>query len=738
MKQIVCFHVYNDYSGSPKVLSMVLKELLQKGYSVDLVTSRGCQGALDSLDGMAGFKKSTFYYKFNDRNLVLTSLNYLWTQVYMFCYAFRYLFKPDVVFYINTIMPWGAALAGRIIGKRVIYHYHENAFAKGPHYRLYAWIMSGLAHVIICVSAYQASFLKRKNGVTVIPNALSNEFVENLHQDANRAFINKNILMLSSLKEYKGTKEFIKVACDMPQYHFTLVINDSQVNIDRYLADNKICIPHNIDVYPRQSDVALFYNQASLVVNLTNKEQAIETFGMTPLEAMTCGLPVIVPTVGGIAELVVDGRNGFRIDVQDLSKIEDAIDTILSDRNLYMAMSENALCKSKEYDINGMISKIQTIIDLNSIFLELLQVSLGKRSSLSHIPSLYEWVGLYKLSQKQSVLGVCFTGLQYIMGSTGPILSRLSTIAMPKPVYDKWIVAAALIQQKSESHKRALKELAEFLCGKGYRAIFMKGLTCAERYPEPLLRQCGDIDFVVKEEEFSDVMNALEEIAEVDHDLAHEHHGMAQMGGVPLEPHYKIHNFQNPRNDRMMRALQRSLLNSKERCIVHIGDVEVEKFPLEFEGMFLVSHMVNHTYAEGLGIRQVMDYAMWIMDLPNHNDFDMGLFNEYLRKMHMTKAARIFTCICDRCLSVDHAIMGYEYTAREIRFADKLLDDILAVGNFARGVENHPDAGWQAYWWTTKRAWRLGYLCPSEARWWPISKMVRFFDKKLNTDKYRH
>lgn len=362
MKQIVCFHVYNDYSGSPKVLSMVLKELLQKGYTVDLVTSRGCQGALDSLDGMTGFKKSTFYYKFNDKNVVLTSLNYLWTQVYMFCYAFRYLFKSDVVFYINTIMPWGAALAGRIIGKRVIYHYHENAFAKGPHYGLYAWIMSGLAHAIMCVSAYQASFLKRKNGVTVVPNALSNEFVENLHQDANRAFINKNILMLSSLKEYKGTKEFIKMACDMPQYHFTLVINDSQVNIDRYFADNKICIPHNIDVYPRQSDVALFYNQASLVINLTNKEQAIETFGMTPLEAMTCGLPVIVPTVGGIAELVVDGRNGFRIDVQDMSKIESAIDTILSDMNLYMAMSENALCKSKEYDINGMISKIQTII----------------------------------------------------------------------------------------------------------------------------------------------------------------------------------------------------------------------------------------------------------------------------------------------------------------------------------------------------------------------------------------
>lgn len=305
-KHIVCFHVYNDYSGSPKVLQMVLNGLLHKGYTVDLVTSHGGSGALDALDGIQGFRKNTFYYKFNDKNLALTFLNYLWTQIYIFCYAFRYLFRSDVVFYINTIMPWGAAIAGRLMGKRILYHYHENAFVKGPHYRLYAWIMSHLAHEIMCVSAYQASFLKRKKGVIVIPNALSREFLGKLKPNVEAAFERKNILMLSSLKEYKGTREFIKMSSDMPQYHFTLVINDTQENIDRYLTENNLITPPNLDIHPRQSDVTPFYNQASVVLNLTNKDQAIETFGMTPLEAMSCGLPVIVPTVGGIAELVVD------------------------------------------------------------------------------------------------------------------------------------------------------------------------------------------------------------------------------------------------------------------------------------------------------------------------------------------------------------------------------------------------------------------------------------------------
>lgn len=373
---------------------------------------------------------------------------------------------------------------------------------------------------------------------------------------------------------------------------------------------------------------------------------------------------------------------------------------------------------------------------LEQLFFELIRVAIGTSESLSYIPKPKEWQALYDMAKKQSLVGVCFAAIQRLPEDERP----------PELLYLTWMGMAAKTQQQCEEHRRVLKVVSEFLNGKGHRAIFMKGLTCAERYPEPLLRQCGDIDFVVKVEDFDDVMSALEEIAEVDHDLVHEHHGMAHIDSVQLEPHYKIHNYQNPKNDRMMRSMQQELLNGKDRCMMQIGDpskysgqlAEIEKFPLEFEGMFLVSHMVNHVYEEGLGLRQVMDFAFWIKDLPNHKDFDMDLYHEYLRKMHMTEAARIFTCICEKCLGIDRLIMGYAYTDKEKEFAERLLEDIMAVGNFARGAEKRPEAGWQAYWWTTKRAWRLGYLCPSEARWWPVSKFVRFFDKKLNSNKYRH
>ena len=64
---------------------------------------------------------------------------------------------------------------------------------------------------------------------------------------------------------------------------------------------------------------------------------------------MTAGLPVIVPTVGGIADIVVDGYNGYKLDVRNLSAIGDKIREIFADRELYMRLSAGALEKSREF-----------------------------------------------------------------------------------------------------------------------------------------------------------------------------------------------------------------------------------------------------------------------------------------------------------------------------------------------------------------------------------------------------
>lgn len=159
MTRIICFHLFNDYSGSPKVLKIVLEGLLKKGYQINLITSTG--GALDELLYYKNLSKHSYPYRFSN-NPIVTMLRYCMVQLYTFILTFRWLFYKDMAFYINTLLPVGPALAGRIMGKRVVYHYHENAFVKGTFYKVLATIMQKLAHEIICVSEYQASFLQQK------------------------------------------------------------------------------------------------------------------------------------------------------------------------------------------------------------------------------------------------------------------------------------------------------------------------------------------------------------------------------------------------------------------------------------------------------------------------------------------------------------------------------------------------------------------------------------------------
>lgn len=358
MKRIVCFHLFNDYSGSPKVLKMTLEELLKRGWKVDLVSSRN--GVLDELKGHANLRFFSYYYHFSTCH-ALTMLRYVAIQVYTFFWAFRYLFRRDVLFYVNTLLPAGPALAGWLMRKPVLYHYHENAFQKGFFYRMLCKWMETFATEIICVSTYQASFLKRKDKVTVVSNTVPADFVERLRPIPEEAFHRKRVLMLGSLKAYKGTLEFSELAKRLPQFQFEQVVSDTPENLNDFVERHTIDAD-NLTLFPRQNDVVPFYNRASLVLNLSNKELVIETFGLTALEAMSAGLPVIVPTVGGIAEMVTDGANGYKIDVQDLDQIANKITTLLTDRELYLHIAYTALEYSKKFSTVQMLDSIDNIV----------------------------------------------------------------------------------------------------------------------------------------------------------------------------------------------------------------------------------------------------------------------------------------------------------------------------------------------------------------------------------------
>lgn len=83
----------------------------------------------------------------------------------------------------------------------------------------------------------------------------------------------------------------------------------------------------------------LYYNAADVFVTTP----WYEPFGITPLEAMACGKPVIGANVGGIKYSVVEGKTGFLIPPNMPNMLADRIALLLNNKNLAQSLGKAAL-----------------------------------------------------------------------------------------------------------------------------------------------------------------------------------------------------------------------------------------------------------------------------------------------------------------------------------------------------------------------------------------------------------
>lgn len=354
-KRIVCFHLYNDYSGAPLVLAEIIEGLNRKEYEVELFTSgKYSNGFLTKLDHV---EYHYSHYKWTATRYI-NYLRYFVNQIILFFKLFAYL-RKDVVFYVNTLWPFGAGLAGRVMGKRVIYHLHETSVKPKWLKRFLFRILDKSASDIIYVSNY----LKKKDPVKqtrqhVVYNALSPEFVGNVKKQ--KTVDDFTVLMLCSLKKYKGIKEFIQIAARLSNIKFDLVVSAKDEDLNAYFKNDRFS--ENMSLHATQIDVHPFYARASLVLNLSHPDLWLESFGLTVLEAMHYGIPAIVPPFGGISELVKDGYNGYKISVKDLDKITNTIHQIYEDPNLHKELSMHAKEMAKHFNYERMLNQIEGII----------------------------------------------------------------------------------------------------------------------------------------------------------------------------------------------------------------------------------------------------------------------------------------------------------------------------------------------------------------------------------------
>ncbi|UII28906.1 glycosyltransferase family 4 protein [Fulvivirga maritima] len=338
MSRILAIHLLNDRSGSPFVFRQSLEALQKEGHQIILFTSASEDGFLS---GIADIDYKYINYEWSKIKL-LTLFNFIKVNLFLLLVLLFKAKKKDVI-YINSILPFGAAIAGKIKKAKVIYHMHEVSIKPEALKKWLMTIVNKCSSTCIHVSYFLKDILNLKVAdQRVIHNSLPHNFIQKAtsYTQVPEASSSFNILMICSLKDFKGIPEFTKLASELPDMHFDLVLNATPSQIEEYFNGKKLS--KNIQTYPAQKDVHPFYQKADVVVNLSRTDEWLETFGMTVLEGMYYGKPCIVPTKGGASELITNHKNGYHIDGKNIETLKATLHQLKSEGGLYQSFSKKA------------------------------------------------------------------------------------------------------------------------------------------------------------------------------------------------------------------------------------------------------------------------------------------------------------------------------------------------------------------------------------------------------------
>lgn len=102
--------------------------------------------------------------------------------------------------------------------------------------------------------------------------------------------------------------------------------------------------------------VAEYHNMLDVLVNISE----YESFGVTVLEAMACGKPVIVTDTGGLAEIVEENVDGLKVPVNNIIAVKEAMRKMLSEE-LRKRLGEKGREKvMRDYEWNRTVKLLQT------------------------------------------------------------------------------------------------------------------------------------------------------------------------------------------------------------------------------------------------------------------------------------------------------------------------------------------------------------------------------------------
>lgn len=338
------------------------------------------------------------------------------------------------------------------------------------------------------------------------------------------------------------------------------------------------------------------------------------------------------------------------------------------------------------------------------VFFELIQLALGNRVQLSVIPAAEEWYAVYEEARKQSVAGICLSGVERLT-----IANEGQLVNMPRSLKLEWIGLVEKIKQQNKHLDEQTAAIWKQLKEDGLESAILKGQGIATLYGNlATYRQSGDIDIWVKGE-YQTVCDYVQRTHPTK-DVAYHRFHYDYFTDTEVELHHRPTLMRNLLDDRKLANWYNTF---GAESFVYLNDKRFAVPSLEFNRIYILTHIYRHFLFEGIGVRQIIDYYFVLAnDNPNDN---LGDVRETLRFLRLSRFAEAMMWILHTRFGLEQRYLLCGMNEKEGRF---VLSEIEQTGNFGHSDTRFNEMS--KFRRMTKHSIHLLSHYPSEVIWTPI------------------
>ena len=321
------------------------------------------------------------------------------------------------------------------------------------------------------------------------------------------------------------------------------------------------------------------------------------------------------------------------------------------------------------------MQKYNFMLKQQKIFFDFLRFCIGSAKKIPGSLKEVDWKVLYRIAQKQALLGVLFYGIRRLPKELAPEQKLLM----------QWMVMAEQIRKQNTRLFQDSVKICQNFENEGFVNCILKGQGNALLYPDPYMRTPGDIDIYLSGGRRK-IMKYVDRVCP--NQVMRYHHVDFPVMKTAIEVHFTPSYMFCPIHNRRMQKWFEEVMG--EQCAHRVslpdGYGEIHVPTASFNVIYILSHLYRHIFTEGIGLRQLLDYYYVLIsgDLLVISD-DLLVIRERVQKelkhLGLWKFAQAVMFVMKEVFALSENRMIAPMDEKEGRF---LLDEIMRGGNFGQ------------------------------------------------------